>query len=175
MDFFLVKDVFSGELKNNFEGCIILMKKQIKLELYKHCLEYVRKHIEIYNKAISNAQEAVNSEDKNSAGDKYETDRAMMQRETETLGRRLAEAQKLHQTLQTIDLSSNFKIVKPGALVYTSIGIFFIAISVDEIKIDNEEYCIISPESPIGQAMANCAAGSTFSFRGKSIKIMEIY
>jgi transcription elongation GreA/GreB family factor len=151
------------------------MKKEIKLKLYKQCLDYVKNHIEINIEAVSQAQEAVNSEDKNSAGDKYETGRAMMQRETESFSRRLNEAMLQHQLLQSIDLSGEYKVVKPGALVYTTIGIFFIAISVDEIQIDDEEYCIVSAESPISQAMANCSAGSSFSFRGKSVKILEIH
>lgn len=151
------------------------MKKPIKTELLKHCLEYVRKHIEMYNNAISNTQEAMSVDEKKSAGDKYETDRAMMERENETLGRRLNEAMNLHQNLKSIDLSNDLKVIKPGALVYTSMGNFFIAISADEVTVDDIEYCIISLESPIGQAMKNYGEGATFFFRGKSVKIMEIY
>lgn len=48
------------------------------------------------------------------------------------------------------------------------------AISADEVFINGEEYCFVSPESPIVQAMANRTAGSTFSFRGRVIRILEV-
>lgn len=151
------------------------MEKELKQKLYKHCLDYVKNHIEIISSAVSNAQDAANEEDKNSAGDKYETSRALKQRETETFGLRLKDALAQEQLLKSIDISKEYTLVKPGALVYTSIGIFFIAISADEVTIDDEEYCIISPESPIGQVMANRTAGSQVFFREKQIRILEIY
>lgn len=150
------------------------MNKEIKLRLYKHCVDYVESHIEINSSAVADAQDAANEEDKNSAGDKYETSRAMKQRETETFGHRLKDALEQQKILQSIDITKEYSQVQPGALVATSVGTFFIAISADEIEIDGEEYCIISPESPIGLAMANSKVGSTFSFRGKLVKILEI-
>jgi transcription elongation GreA/GreB family factor len=151
------------------------MKNAIKVQLYNHCIEYVKNHIEINNRALSGAQDAVNSETKNTAGDKHETERAMKQLETETFGRRLSEALSQFKLLQTIDISLQSDSVKPGSLVYTSMGIFFIAISADEVVIDGEEYCIVSPESPIGQAMINHRAGSVFKFRATTAKIEAIY
>lgn len=151
------------------------MKIELKTQLYKHCVAYIKTHIEINSSALSNAQEAVNEETKNTAADKYETTRAMKQLETEAFGRRLDEALAQQQVLKKIDISQPCDTVKPGALVYTSFGNFFIAISADEITIDGEEYSIVSIESPIGQAIANRAAGSTISFRGKTLKIFEIY
>jgi transcription elongation GreA/GreB family factor len=144
------------------------------LQLFKHCTEYIEKHIEIISHAVSEAQEAVNSESKNTAGDRYETERAMKQRETELFGKRIDEVMEQHQLLQLIDVSKQYDIVQPGSLVSTTDGLFFIAVSTDEIIIDDVEYCVISIDSPIGQAMANKNIGETFIFRGKSIKINDI-
>ncbi|HMA64750.1 MAG TPA: hypothetical protein VKO63_06125 [Chitinispirillaceae bacterium] len=150
------------------------MSQELKLQLYKHCLDYVNHQIEIIKTALDDAQSAANDETRNSAGDKYETGRAMKQLESESLVKRLNAAHALQKTLHQIDISKNCDSVKPGALVTTSIGIFFIAISADEVVIDNEEYCLISQESPIGEAMLNCKAGASFKFRDKTIKIIAV-
>ena len=150
------------------------MKKELKLQLYKHCLDYVKNHIEINGRAVSSAQEAVDDETESSGSDKSDTSRAMKELETETFGRRLEEVLAQHQLLQKIEISKDYDVVMSGSLVYTSIGNFFIAISADEVIIDGEEYCVVSPESPIGQAMANRTSGSSVSFRGKTVKILDI-
>jgi transcription elongation GreA/GreB family factor len=134
----------------------------------------MKHHIEINILAVSEAQEAVAGETKNTAGDRYETERAMKQRETELFGKRIDEAMKQHELLEKIDATTQSAAVVPGALVSTSAGSFFIAISTDEVIIDGKEYCIISMESPIGQAMANKRKGDTFFFRGKPITITGI-
>lgn len=146
----------------------------IKLQLHKHCTEYIKHHIEINSHAVAEAQQAVTGETKNTAGDRYETERAMKQRETELFGKRIDEALKKYRMLESIDASKPVDSVMPGALVSTSIGFFFIAISTDEVSIDGEEYCIISIESPIGQSMANKRTRESFSFRGKQISIHDI-
>jgi hypothetical protein len=150
------------------------LSQELKLQLYKHCLGYVNHQIDIINRALDDAQSAANDETKNSAGDKYETGRAMKQRESELLVARLNDAHVLQKTLHHIDISKNFDTVKSGALVTTSMGIFFIAISADEIVLDGEEYCFISQESPIGAAMLHCQAGGSFKFRDKVVKVLAV-
>ncbi len=150
------------------------MTQELKLRLYKHCLDHVNHQIDIINRALDDAQCAANDETKNSAGDKYETGRAMKQRESELLVRRLNDAHALQKTLHQIDISKKCERVKPGALVTTSMGIFFIAISADEVVVDNEEYCLVSQESPIGAAMLNSRPGASFKFRDSVVKITAV-
>jgi transcription elongation GreA/GreB family factor len=138
-------------------------------------MEYVKHHIEINSQAVAEAQEAVQGETKNTAGDRYETERAMKQRETELFGKRIDEAMKQHALLMSIDASKPCDTVMPGALAATSVGLFFIAISTDEITIDGEEYCIISMESPMGQAMAHLKKGAKFAFRGKPMRLLDVW
>jgi transcription elongation GreA/GreB family factor len=150
------------------------LSQELKLQLYKHCLDYVNHQIDIINRALDDAQSAANDETKNSAGDKYETGRAMKQRESELLVTRLNDVHALQKTLHHIDISKNFDTVKSGALITTSMGIFFIAISADEIVINGEEYCFISQESPIGAAMLHCKAGESFRFRDRTVKVITV-
>jgi len=148
--------------------------KTIKQQLFKHCADYIARNIDINSQAVDAAQSAAVGEDKNTAGDKYETERAMKQRETEMFAQRLAEAQKQRELLRTIDIAKKYDSVQPGALVSTSIGNFFIAISVDEITIDGEVYDIISPQAPLAVAMAGRKKGAEFYFRNKTVIIINI-
>lgn len=150
-------------------------KLNIKFQLYKHCVGYVRDHIEINRHAISEAQQAAQMETKNTAGDRYETELAMKQRETELFGKRLESALQQEQVLTSIDASKEYNSVQPGALVITSIGSFFIAVGADEITMDGEEYSLISIDSPICREMVNKRAGDSFLFRGKTIRIIDVF
>lgn len=148
--------------------------KTIKHQLFKHCADYIARTIDINSQAVTAAQSAAAGEEKNTAGDKYETERAMKQRETEMFAQRLAESQKQRELLRAIDISKKYDSVQPGALVSTSIGIFFIAVSVDEISIDGEVYDIISPQAPLAVAMADRKKGAAFPFRNKTVTILDI-
>jgi transcription elongation GreA/GreB family factor len=155
---------------------ILLMEtnRNLKQQLFKHCADYISRNIDINSQAVDAAQSAVVGEDKNTAGDRYETERAMKQRETEMFGQRLIEAEKQRDLLKKIDITKKYNSVQPGALVSTSIGFFFIAISVDEITIDGEVYDIISPQSPLAVAMSGRVTGDSFMFRNKNVKIQDV-
>lgn len=138
-------------------------------------MDYVAEHIAINRNAVLEAQSAVMGETKNTAGDRYETERAMKQRETELFGKRLDESLKMEQQLLAIDGSKRYASAVTGALVSTSIGNFIIAISADEVVIDEIEYDIISHESPICLAMAGKTVGESFMFRDKTVRIIDIW
>lgn len=149
--------------------------QKTKQQLFDHCLAYAKNHRAICSTALANAVEGANEESKNTAGDKYETGRAMLQLETEACARRLDEAAEQHAFLKTISVSNQLTCVENGALVRTTLGNFFISISADELIIDGEEYCPISMESPIGQAIRGRKAGESTYFRGKPVSVLSVY
>ena len=55
----------------------------LKEELYNQCLNYVQSRMDAAQQGIDEAQQASKDDTKSSAGDKYETGRAMMQQQTE--------------------------------------------------------------------------------------------
>jgi hypothetical protein len=66
----------------------------IKIKLYQYCVEFIDKRIAGAREAIQIAQDSANEETKSSAGDKYETGRAMAQLEIEKNTTQLEEALK---------------------------------------------------------------------------------
>jgi hypothetical protein len=145
-----------------------------KTLLLAHCQQYIAQRLDTIGRALEEVAQAVNEETKNSAGDKHETGRAMMQLEQEKLSGQLAEAQQLQQVLDRIRLDDLPPGIGEGSLILTSQGNYFIAISAGKLALDGQMYYLVSLASPIGAALAGRRAGEVISFRGQNIPILEI-
>jgi transcription elongation GreA/GreB family factor len=134
----------------------------------------IEKRMDTSWQAMEAAKNSANEEGKSSAGDKYETARAMGQLDREMNGRMYEQAHQERLLLDKIDQKIVFSKVAFGALVVTSMGQFFVTIGVGIIEFEGVTIMAISPQSPIGQAIAGKNAGDSFDFRGKIQKIVSI-
>ncbi|MCG8390646.1 MAG: GreA/GreB family elongation factor [Cytophagales bacterium] len=148
---------------------------ELKMELHEMCLAHVEERMKNIHEAIKLASEAAREETKSSAGDKYETGRAMMQIEIDQQMQQLAEAEKLKKALNRINPRERRDKAVAGSLVITSTGTFYLSISLGRLTLQSSEYIVISPLSPIAQQMLNKAKGDTFGFQGKTLEITGIY
>jgi transcription elongation GreA/GreB family factor len=149
----------------------IYIVSQLKELLFKQCLDYVQKRMDAAQQGIDEAQQASKDDTKSSAGDKYETGRAMAQQATDRNMAQLNEANKLKVALNSIPTSAIAKQVNNGSVVITGDGKFYIAISAGSLIVDGETYIAISPASPIALKMKGLKAGDVFSLNGKDYKI----
>jgi hypothetical protein len=146
----------------------------IKKELHALCVRYVQERIDAATQAIKATQQAANEETKSSAGDKYETGRAMMQQEADRNQAQLNEANKLMLALKQISINTPYITAEPGSLVSTDNGNFYIAISAGTFTINGTTYYAVSPGSPIGMNLKGQKKGGEFTLNGKLYKINEI-
>jgi len=146
----------------------------IKELLYNKCEIALNRRLEVLQNAILDIQNNLQSETKSSAGDKHETGRAMLQLEREKIGQQLAEIQKQFQTINKINLTTEHSIVALGSVVYTSQSNYFIAVSIGEVKIENQHFFAISPATPIGELLLSKVEEDSFTFRNQKIKILKI-
>jgi len=116
---------------------------------------------------------ASSNDTKSSMGDKYETGREMLQQEINNLQVQLNEILKQKDFLKTVLPKPSDKAEK-GAIVKTEKGLFFISVSLGEIKIENEKIICISPESPLAKAMNGKQKGEDFSLNNMNQKILDI-
>ncbi len=123
---------------------------------------------------IKEAQQASKDDTKSSAGDKYETGRAMMQQETDRNMAQLNEANKLKVALNQISTSVTTKQVENGSVVLTNNGNFYMAISAGTLLVDSLSYFAISPASPIGLKLKGLKATDQFTLNGKDYKITSV-
>lgn len=146
----------------------------LKKRLHKLCQQQIALRINTAKEAMDAAQAAANNEGKSSAGDKYETGRAMMQLERDQHARLLAEGLKLRQVLDNLDPSLLHDQVRLGSLVKTSGGNFYVSISLGKLTLDVTDYIAISPITPLGKALLGLKEGSSTFLSNQKIQVLEV-
>lgn len=146
----------------------------LKQQLYSFCQDYVEKRISECEEAIRGVQLSANEETKSSAGDKYETGRAMAQLEIEKNMTQMAEIKRLRQVLEQMSWDIKSISAQLGSLVLTNHGNFYLAISAGQCTLQEEIYFAISTASPIGQKLKGLRANDFFSLNGKTFTIQEV-
>src|SRR5437762_5227779 len=101
----------------------------IKKQLHERCAAIVQQRMADAKQAMDAAQESANQEEKSSAGDKYETGRAMAQIARDQAAQQLDEALKLKNALDQINPEVSSKRIMLGSLVITDKNRFYISIS----------------------------------------------
>lgn len=134
----------------------------------------VDQRIGVIEKALKNAQEAANQETKSSAGDKYETGRAMMHLEKEKLAGQMSEVLKMKKALDLINADKTYDKVELGALVATAQAQYYISASVGKIEVNGQTIFAISPAAPIGQQLLGKTVGDSIQFAGKAMEITHL-
>lgn len=140
---------------------------EVKEKLLVACKHYANNRIAVAREAMQNAQQSANEEDKSSAGDKYETGRAMMQIERDQAAVMLEEAQKLLPMLERINAEVVHDSVMMGSVVGSMQVNFFIGISAGSIAVEDTTFITIAPTSPIALQLLGKVAGDQFNFKGQ--------
>jgi len=124
--------------------------------------------------ALAATKESRDNDTKSSAGDKFETGRAMMQQEMDKLEQqRLNLLQQYHQ-LQNIDTVSRHTQIGLGSLVRTDKGLYFLAIAYGKLDFEAETIFVISTASPFAQWLLAKKEGESFSYQQQQSRILNI-
>jgi len=148
--------------------------KNIKEILYNECQLFIENRFRMISHSIKTIQNSLALETKNSAGDKHETGRAMLQLEREKVGKQLAEIQKTKVQLTKISITKSSKIISLGSVIYTDKGNYFMSISAGAIAFQNEQFYAISPKTPLGQLLLSKKEGDSIVFRENVYMILSI-
>jgi hypothetical protein len=125
--------------------------------------------------AMNNAQQAANNEEKSSAGDKYETARAMGHLEKEMHARQLAEHVKELGMLHTVDVHVVYTTATTGSLIQCEQQSFFIAAGLGKQTVEGKLIIFLSPHAPLVKLLQGKKAGDHFLFNNNQTLIMDIY
>lgn len=147
---------------------------ELKGELLKLCKSFVQDRIQNAENAMQNAQQSANSEERSTAGDKHDTARAMSHLEQEKSAKYLDEAIKLKRALSELLKAQPSDVIDFGSLVVTNQGTYFIALSIGAIKLNNINYFIVSPTSPIAIAFKGLVVGDKATFNGRTFLVEEV-
>jgi hypothetical protein len=146
----------------------------VKKQLYNQCFDFIEHRLNTIKGSINDIQEALNSETKNSSGDKHETGRAMLQIDMEKAANQLNEIQKIKDVLKKVDINKRSETIRLGSIVYTSKANYFMAISAGNVSVGDKQFYAIATDTPIGQLLASKGIGEEIIFRDEKIRIENI-
>ena len=149
----------------------IIFKNKLKLI----CYEIIQQRINGARTAIDNAQQTANSEEKSSAGDKYETSRAMSHLEKDMHARQLSENVKELATLHVINVDAVYDRGAPGAFFQCAGSSFFIAAGLGKLIVEGNPIFFISPHAPLAKILQDKKAGDRFLLKGVETNILDVY
>ena len=95
--------------------------QELKKQILKKCLNLIEQRISTNTKILEDLSASMEGETKSSAGDKFETSRAMMQADQERYKAIVITAKGLRQQLSVLSLESA-DLVRKGSLVITPQG-----------------------------------------------------
>lgn len=146
-----------------------------KEEVKSICIQLIEARVQTATDAMEQAQEAANSEEKSSAGDKYETGRAMSQRERDMNAMQLKEAKLELILLYSIVVDKIYKQVESGSVIKTKDKTYFVATGLGSIKVNEEKIYVLSPKAPLALHFIGKRIGEVFQFNGNEFEILEIF
>lgn len=151
------------------------MNKEFRKALIEVCRERLNERLQVFEEAMLRAQDFANEQEKSSAGDKYETSRAMAQLEREMNAAQAAEVQNELQFLMKIDpdLRSNKIIV--GSVIETSRALYFIGVGLNAINLTGTNVITLSARAPLSKALLGKQAGDVVHFNKMDIAIKAVY
>jgi hypothetical protein len=146
-----------------------------KQKIYDHFLGMIKTRLEAMQQKLDDLQESLKQETKSTAGDKYETGRAMVHMEQEQAGRQRSELLLQKAELESIDINTGSGIAAKGSLVATNRGYLFLSTGLGKAVIDGETVYALSTQSPLGQQLDGKSAGDTITMNGLSYLIRKVY
>ena len=146
----------------------------LKKSLIEHCNVHVEERLTTITSSLQSIEASRNGETKSSAGDKFETGRAMMQMEEAKLNAQLGEVMKLRETMAGVKDTASGDRIAMGSLVATNRGIYFLAIGIGKVNLGGRTVFCTSLAAPIGQQLHGKRVGEHFSFNELEFEVLGL-
>lgn len=146
-----------------------------KIRIHQTCLAKLTDQVKAIEEELFNLKQDLADDSKSTAGDKHETSRAMLHLEQEKLGKRYQQLKNDLSFVSQIDPHIQYQKVQKGALVKTSLGIFYFSAGIGTITIQDQEIYCLSMQAPIANFLINKQINDEIIWQGKKVKIETIY
>lgn len=141
---------------------------EFKAAVYQTAITQLKQKVALLAEERKNIIESILEEEKNSAGDKYETSRETMTQDLNTLEKQIKQSgldlEELYR-LQTI--KDTPPTVQEGALVQFGSEWFLLAVSMGQVKVGDKQVFLLSKNSPLGELLVGKKKNEAMQFRGK--------
>ena len=152
-----------------------LEKVEFKQRLLKQCIQIIEQRIAAALTVIENAQFAANSEEKSSAGDKYETSRAMSHLEIDMHSRQLSSNRLELAALLNVDCNKIYDTTTTGSIIFCKGGVFFIAAGLGKLHFEGLDLYLLSPLAPLASVLFDKKVGGIFTFNKTELSIIDTF
>ncbi|RYM33397.1 hypothetical protein ERX46_10680 [Brumimicrobium glaciale] len=146
----------------------------IKKEVIKAIEKELEERLAISTQTYNDALESRNNDTKSSAGDKYETSRAMMQQEMDNAEARIHQVKVFKNELNRLPVEEKSDIIISGSFVETDLGLYFIGLSLGKVEIQNQIVYAISTASPLGKMLLHKKVGDEINLNNTKQFIKSI-
>jgi hypothetical protein len=150
-------------------------KLAFKGKLKQWGLDLIGQRMAAAKEAMKQAQEAANSEEKSSAGDKYETGRAMGHLQKDMHARQLAESVKELASFHAVPTEPLCHEGRTGALLQADGVAFFISAGLGKQSFDGQTILFLSPQAPLAKLLEKKKPGDKVLFNQKDLVIRDVF
>jgi hypothetical protein len=148
-------------------------KLVLKKRLLKECLDKHKKTADTYIEAMTEAQQSAN--EYGNPEDWFDTYKSDLLSKRDMLSQQLNKILDEIKVLERIDFSKEIPSVSFGSVVFTQEQKMFVSIGLGKIELGKDIFYAISPSVPIYNAIRDRKKGDTFEFRGKKVKILDVF
>jgi len=145
-----------------------------KEDVFKQLRAQLILQIEALDQEVKSIKEARNSDTKSSAGDKFETGRAMMQMEMDKYESGLIKTQRFLLDLEQMETASVQQKIGSGALIFTNFETYLLGIPFGKITVNQKDVYVLSTLSPLGMALIGKQEGDVIELNGRKIEVMKV-
>ena len=127
---------------------------EFKAKVYQTAIDQLKQKETLLAEERKNIIESILEEEKNSAGDKYETSRETMTQDLNSLEKQIKQSKlDLEELYRLNTIKETPPTVQEGALVKLGTEWFLLAVSIGQIKVDDAKVFLLSKNSPLGELL----------------------
>jgi transcription elongation GreA/GreB family factor len=148
---------------------------EFKAKVYQTAINQLKQKETLLAEERKNIIESILEEEKNSAGDKYETSRETMTQDLNSLEKQIKQSKlDLEELYRLNTIKDTPPTVQEGALVKLGTEWFLLAVSIGQVKVDDAKVFLLSKNSPLGELLIGKKKKEQINFRGKMQVIEEL-
>ena len=148
---------------------------EFKAKVYQTAIDQLKQKESLLAEERKNIIESILEEEKNSAGDKYETSRETMTQDLNSLEKQIKQSKlDLEELYRLNTIKDTPPTVQEGALVKLGSEWFLLAVSIGQVKVDDSKVFLLSKNSPLGELLLGKKKKEQINFRGKMQVIEEL-
>jgi hypothetical protein len=145
-----------------------------KEKVYHEFNALLQSNVQRLQQQLAALKESTALETKSTAGDKYETARALLQSEQDVVRSKIQEALQQQVAWKQLPIDVSTPDIRKGSLVKTNRGWFFVGIALGKITLNTITVTAISTASPIGKLLIGQTINSSVVVNNNLYQVEEI-